>query len=65
MAEKAKEKETKAVTPWRPFMDLTRWEREMDRMMDNFLWEKDETLVAGTGGEGGDSDITMPSRGRL
>ena len=22
-----KEKETKAVAPWRPFMDLTRWER--------------------------------------
>ena len=37
MAEKAKEKETKAVTPWRPFMDLTRWERDMDRMMDDFF----------------------------
>jgi len=37
MADKAKEKETKAVTPWRPFMDLTRWEREMDRMMDDFF----------------------------
>ena len=37
MAEKAKEKETKAVTPWRPFMDLTRWERDMDRVMDDFF----------------------------
>jgi len=37
MAEKAKEKETRAVTPWRPFMDLTRWDREMDRMMDDFF----------------------------
>jgi HSP20 family protein len=37
MAEKAKEKETKAVTPWRPFMDLTRWERDMDRMMEDFF----------------------------
>lgn len=37
MAEKAKETETKAVTPWRPFMDLTRWDREMDRMMDDFF----------------------------
>ena len=37
MAEKAKEKETKAVTPWRPFMDLTRWERDMDRMMEGFF----------------------------
>jgi HSP20 family protein len=37
MADKPKEKETKAVTPWRPFMDLTRWERDMDRMMDDFF----------------------------
>ena len=37
MAEKAKEKETKAVTPWRPFMDLTRWERDMEHMMEDFF----------------------------
>lgn len=37
MTEKAKEKETKAVTPWRPFMDVTTWEREMDRIMDDFF----------------------------
>lgn len=37
MAEKAKEKETKAVAPWRPFLDLARWEREMDRMMEDFF----------------------------
>ena len=37
MAEKTKEKETKAVTPWRPFMDLARWERDMERMMEDFL----------------------------
>ena len=37
MAEKAREKETKAVAPWRPFTDLPRWEREMDRMMEDFL----------------------------
>lgn len=37
MTEKAKEKETRAVTPWRPFMDLSRWERDMDRMMDDFF----------------------------
>jgi HSP20 family protein len=36
MAQKGKAKE-KAVTPWRPFMDPTRWEREMDRVMENFL----------------------------
>ena len=37
MAEKAKEKETKAIAPWRPFLDLSRWERDMDRMMDDFF----------------------------
>jgi HSP20 family protein len=37
MAEKAKEKETKAVAPWRPFAELPRWEREMDRMMEDFF----------------------------
>ena len=37
MADKAKKKEPKAVTPWRPFMDVTRWERDMDRLRDEFL----------------------------
>ena len=38
MAQNAKESEGKAVTPWRPFsMDLSRWEREMDRMMEDFF----------------------------
>jgi HSP20 family protein len=37
MAEKAKEKETKAVAPWRPFMDLARWDRDMERMMGDFF----------------------------
>ena len=37
MAEKTKEKETKAVTPWRPFMDLTRWDRDMERVMEDFF----------------------------
>jgi HSP20 family protein len=37
MAEKGKEKEIKAVAPRRPFSDLPRWEREMDRMMEDFF----------------------------
>jgi HSP20 family protein len=38
MAEKAKEKEkeSKPLAPWRPFTDLTRWERDMERMFDDF-----------------------------
>jgi HSP20 family protein len=34
MAKKNKDKETKTVTPWRPFMDLARWERDM---MEDFF----------------------------
>src|SRR5262245_1657173 len=37
MAEKAKEKETKAVAPQRSFMTFPRWEREMERMMEDFF----------------------------
>jgi HSP20 family protein len=37
MADKPKEKETKAVAPWRPFSDITRWERDMERMMEDFF----------------------------
>jgi HSP20 family protein len=60
MAEKAKEKETKGLAPWRPFMGLTRWETEMDRMMDEFFgrrmrsWLPERWL-------GGDVEITAPS----
>ena len=44
MAEKTKERETKAVTPWRPFMGLTRWESDMDRMMDDFFGRRMRSL---------------------
>ncbi len=37
MAEKEKQREDKAVTPWRPFGDLARWEHDMERMMDEFF----------------------------
>lgn len=37
MAEKAKEKATKSITPRRPFMGLTGWERDMDRMLEDFF----------------------------
>lgn len=60
MAEKAREKETKALAPWRPFMDLSKWEREMDRMMDEFFtrrmrpWWPERWLVSP------DSEIVTP-----
>ncbi|MGE5819045.1 MAG: Hsp20/alpha crystallin family protein [Deltaproteobacteria bacterium] len=61
MAEKAKEKETKAVAPWRPFMDLSRWERDMDRMMDDFFtrrmrpWWPERWLISP------DSEVVAPN----
>jgi HSP20 family protein len=36
MAEKAKETEGKSLAPRRPFSDLARWERDMERMFDDF-----------------------------
>jgi HSP20 family protein len=37
MADKDKGKEARELAPWRPFADLTGWERDMERMMDNFF----------------------------
>ena len=37
MAEKAKPKETRALAPRKPSIGLSRWEHEIDRMMDNFF----------------------------
>lgn len=37
MAEKTPTKEAKAVAPRRSIMDLGRWERDMDRMMEDFF----------------------------
>jgi HSP20 family protein len=37
MAEKAKPKETKALAPRKPSIGLSRWEHEIDRIMDNFF----------------------------
>jgi len=37
MAKELTVKKTEAPTPWRPFMDLARWERDAQRMMDQFF----------------------------
>ena len=51
MARRAKGKETKAITSWRPFMDLTRWEREMEeRMMDDFFGRRRRSWWLGRSG---------------
>ncbi len=37
MSKQEIKKETKEVAPWRPFSDLARWEREMERVFDDFV----------------------------
>lgn len=61
MAEKAKEKETKALAPWRPFMDLTRWEREMDRTMDDFFGRRLRPWWPSIWSRGGDAEFITPT----
>src|SRR5262245_15006632 len=43
MVEKAKDMEIKTGAPWRSLMDLTRWERDMDRMMEDFFGRRIRT----------------------
>jgi HSP20 family protein len=61
MAEKAKEKETKAVAPWRPFTGLTSWEREMDRMMDDFFGRRMRPWWPERWLRGGGEEIAAPA----
>ena len=37
MAEKTKEKETKTLAPWKPLAELSRFERDMERLFDDFM----------------------------
>ena len=61
MAEKAKEKETKAVTPWRPFTDVSRWERDMDRMMEDFFGRRARPWWPENWFRRGEMDVSAPA----
>jgi len=61
MAHKAGETESRAVTPWRPLTDLTRWEREMDRMMDDFFGRRLRPWRPFFWSRGGDSELIAPA----
>ncbi|MBI4522314.1 MAG: Hsp20/alpha crystallin family protein [Deltaproteobacteria bacterium] len=37
MAKQERERETRGLVPWRPFTEMTRWEREMERMFGDFF----------------------------
>ena len=61
MAEKAKEKETKAVTPWRPFTDLGRWDRDMERVMEDFFGRRMKPWLPERWFKTEDLDFTAPA----
>ena len=61
MAERTKEKETKAVTPWRPFMDLTRWDRDMERVMEDFFGRRMRPWFADRWSRTPEMELTAPA----
>jgi HSP20 family protein len=62
MAQKAKEPEkSRAVTPWRPFMGVSRWETEMDRMMEDFFGRNRRPWWPSLWSRGGLSDFITPA----
>lgn len=56
-----KETETRAVTPWRPFADLPRWERDMERMMDEFFGRRLRPWWPSLWSRGGDLEFSAPA----
>lgn len=61
MADKAKEKETKAVEARRPFMDLGHWERDMDRMMEDFFGRRMRPWLPNRWFRADDMELKMPT----
>ncbi|HXV84367.1 MAG TPA: Hsp20/alpha crystallin family protein [Candidatus Binatia bacterium] len=57
MTEKAEE--TKAITPWRPFADVSKWEREMDRMFNDVFARRMRPWWPALW-SGGDGEFTAP-----
>jgi HSP20 family protein len=61
MAQKAKEPEkSRAVTPWRPFMGVSPWETEMDRVMEDFFGRNTRPWWPSIWSRRGVSDLTAP-----
>jgi len=62
MADKEKEKDkgAKAVAPWRPFVDLTRWEGDMDRVMEDFFGSRMRPWWPERWGRGEGADVRAP-----
>lgn len=61
MADKANEREAKAVTSRRPAIDLARWERDMDRMMEDFFGRRMRSWWPDRWFKGEDLDLRAPA----
>jgi HSP20 family protein len=61
MAERGREKENKAVAPWRPFGDVARWERDMEQMMDDFFGRRMRPWWPERWFRGEPAEITAPA----
>jgi HSP20 family protein len=61
MAQKTKETESRELARRQPFMDLTRWEREMDRMMDDFFGRRMQPWWPERWLWGGDREALAPA----
>lgn len=58
--DKDKEKRSKSLVPWRPFTDLTRWERDMDRLFEDFLDRRRRPLRSGHWWPAKAADLVAP-----
>lgn len=61
MAEKAKEKETRSLAPWRPFAELGRLERDMERMFEDLWGRRMRPLWPERWWPAGEMEISAPA----
>lgn len=59
--EREREKETRTPIPWRPFSGMARWEREMERMFDDFFGRRLRPLWGERWWPGRTMDVSVPA----
>ena len=58
--EKEREKESRGMVPWQPFSEMARWEREMERMFDDFVGRRFRPLWGERWWPAGDGGLAAP-----
>jgi HSP20 family protein len=63
MAKQAKEtgSEQRSMVPWKPFAEMARWERDMERRFGNLLSGRFQSLFDERSRPGGDMDLQEPA----